>query len=91
VVVVSIAGTHPRLMPDLSAAVDVAVERFDNVLVLPRESVAFDPAGAWVRLGRRGSFVRQVITVGAMSAEQVIVTGGLTEGAVVARRALGGS
>ena len=31
VAIVSIQGSHPKLMPDLSAAVDVELERKDNV------------------------------------------------------------
>jgi len=89
--IVSISGHHARLMPDLSAAVDVAVERIDNVLVLPREAVSIEADGAWVRLARGGSFLRQAITIGAVNPDQVVVAAGLKEGAVVARRALGGS
>ena len=39
VAIVSIKGSHPKLMPDLSAAVDVELERKDNVIVVPRDAV----------------------------------------------------
>jgi hypothetical protein len=69
--------------------VDIVVQRRENVLVLPREAVAIDADGAWVRLRKGGSFVRQPITVGDASDEQAIVVAGVPEGAVVARRAAG--
>jgi len=90
-VLVSISGTHPNLMPDLSAAADVVVERIENVLTLPRESVVFEPEGAWVRLQRGRSFERQPVTVTTASAQLVVIGSGLTDGAVVARRPQGAS
>jgi HlyD family secretion protein len=91
VAVIAIEGSDENLMPDLSAAVDIAVERQEGCLVVPRDAVAVEADGAWVRLGRGGSFVRQKVVVGAMSADHVVVTSGVTEGAVLARRASGGS
>jgi HlyD family secretion protein len=90
VALISIVGADPNLMPDLSAAADVVVQRRENVLVLPRDAVVIDAGGAWVRLRRGASFVRQPIGVGEVSAEQAVVASGVPEGAVVARRAAGG-
>jgi multidrug efflux pump subunit AcrA (membrane-fusion protein) len=89
VTLIAIAGADANLMPDLSAAVDVVVLRRERVLVLPREAVAIDREGAWVRLERGGSFVRQPITVGEVSEDQAVVLSGVPEGAKVARRAAG--
>lgn len=89
VATISIAGTHASLMPDLSAAADITVEQYDGVLLLPREAVAIEPDGAWVRLRRGRSFERQAIAIGSASTELVVVTSGLAEGAVVARRVRG--
>jgi membrane fusion protein (multidrug efflux system) len=90
VAIIAISGADANLMPDLSAAVDITVQRREQVLVLPRQAVAIDASGAWVRLRRGGSFTRQAITVGEVSEEQVVVASGLNEGAVVARSAAGG-
>jgi hypothetical protein len=90
VAIVSIAGSDTVLMPDLSAAVDVTVQQRENVLVLPRESVAIDKTGAWVRVKQGGSFVRRAVTVGEVGDVQVVVASGVAEGAVLARRAAGG-
>jgi HlyD family secretion protein len=90
VALVSIAGSDAVLMPDLSAAVDVVVQERQNVLVLPREAVAFDKAGAWVRVRDGGSFVRRAVKTGEVGDVQVVVTSGVAEGDVLARRAAGG-
>jgi multidrug resistance efflux pump len=90
VALVSIAGSNAVLMPDLSAAVDVAVQRRENVFALPRESVGFDKTGAWVRVRQGGAFVRRAVTVGEVGEVQVVVTSGVAEGDVLTRRAAGG-
>ena len=90
-VLVAISGTHPSLMPDLSAAADIVVEQLDNVLTLPRESVVFGPDGAWVRLQRGRSFERQPVGVTTASAEVVVIGSGLAAGATVARHPQGAS
>ena len=87
VCIVTVSGSDASLMPDLSAAVDIVVERKEGVLVLPRDAVVVDAGGAWVRLRKGGSFVRQAVRLGSLSDEQAIVTSGVPEGAVVARRA----
>jgi multidrug resistance efflux pump len=91
VALITVQGSDPNLMPDLSAAVDITVERRDGCLLLPREAVGLETAGAWVRLRRGGSFVRQPVVVGEVGVDQVVVASGVAEGAAVARRAAGGS
>jgi hypothetical protein len=89
VAVISIAGSHPNLMPDLSAAVDVEVDRRNNVLILPRDAVAFNAQGASVQVAGGGSGGRQTVTVEAASAAEVVIGPGLAEGTAVARSAPG--
>ncbi len=91
VAVISIVGSHASLMPDLSAAVDITVERRDSVLVIPRDAVEIESDRAWVRVRQGDGLQRKVVSVGSTSADAVVVTAGLDEGAVVARRALGGT
>jgi HlyD family secretion protein len=90
VAIIAVAGADANLMPDLSAAVDITVQRRDRVLVLPRDAVVIDAGGAWVRVRRGGSFVRQGVTLDEVSEEQVVVKSGVPEGAEVARPAAGG-
>jgi HlyD family secretion protein len=81
---VAISGSHANLMPDLSAAVDIVVERLDNALLLPRAAVAIDRNGAAVEVRSPGRGGRQAVTLGAASADFVVITKGVDEGAVVA-------
>jgi HlyD family secretion protein len=90
VAVIVVEGSDPNLMPDLSAASDITVERRDSCLLLPRAAVAVEADGAWVLLRRGGSFERHRISLGELSADYAVVRSGLDEGAIVARRVTGG-
>jgi HlyD family secretion protein len=85
VAIVSIQGNHPKLMPDLSAAVDVELERQENAIVLPRDAVAGEKGNFSVRV-LDGSRVRpRTVTLGAMNDYEVVVASGLDPGVTVQR------
>jgi RND family efflux transporter MFP subunit len=85
VATVSIKGSHPKLMPDLSAAVDVELERKDNVIVVPRDAVTKENDTFIVRVLDRGSARSRTVTLGAMNDHEVIVASGLEPGTTVQR------
>jgi len=87
IVLVLVNGAHPNLMPDLTASLDVELERTPGVLVVPRDSVVVEGEHAFVRVQRGGRSERQDVTIGAMSTHEVVITGGLQEGVTVARNA----
>jgi HlyD family secretion protein len=87
IVLVLVNGAHPNLMPDLTASLDVELERAPGVLVVPRDSVVMEGEHAFVRVQRGGRFERQDVTIGAMNTHEVVITGGLQEGVTVARNA----
>jgi biotin carboxyl carrier protein len=87
IVLILVKGAHPNLMPDLTASLDVELERTPAVLVVPRDVVSTQGDHAFVRVQRGGRFERQDVTVGAMNTHEVVVTGGLQEGVTVARNA----
>jgi hypothetical protein len=72
-------------MPDLTASLDVELERQPNALVVPRDAIARDGTAAFVRVQRGGRLERQDVTVGAENTHQAVVTAGLQEGVTVAR------
>jgi multidrug efflux pump subunit AcrA (membrane-fusion protein) len=85
VATVSIQGSHPKLMPDLSAAVDVELERKDNVIVVPRDAIAPDKGTFTVRVLDGDSPRSRTVTLGAMNDYEVVVASGLQPGVVVQR------
>jgi multidrug efflux pump subunit AcrA (membrane-fusion protein) len=91
IVLILVKGAHPSLMPDLTASLDVELERIPGSLVVPRDAVVFEGEHAYVRVQRGGRFERQDVTLGAMNTHEVVITGGLQEGVTVARNAASGA
>ena len=87
IVLVLVKGAHPNLMPDLTASLDVELERVSGALVVPRDAVVMEGEQAFVRVQRGGRSERQDVTVGAMNTHEIVITGGLQEGVTVARNA----
>ena len=87
IVLVLVKGAHPNLMPDLTASLDVELERAHGALVVPRDAVVLDGEQAYVRVQRGGRFERQDVSIGAMNTHEVVVNGGLQEGVTIARNA----
>ena len=78
--VFSISGNNRKLMPDLSAAVDVELASEKSVLVIPVESVANERDGSYVWLERGGGFEKHHITTGPENDLDVVVETGLKAG-----------
>lgn len=91
VVLVNIDGSHPNLMPDLTASLDVELARTPGALVVPRDALHDDGERVFVRVRRGSSFQEQDVAVGEASALDVVIERGLEEGAVVARQAVRGA
>jgi HlyD family secretion protein len=81
--VVTINGASPRLLPDLTAAIDVEVERTKNALVVPWSAVQRDTSGAHVRVRAGNGVVARPVTLGPGDEIDVVVTSGLQSGEVV--------
>ena len=81
-----IEDTDPTLLPDLTAAVDVELERQDDMLVVPRESIANADNGALVWVVSGDGYTATPITVGAMNDTDAVVTAGVRDGVTIARR-----
>jgi multidrug efflux pump subunit AcrA (membrane-fusion protein) len=85
VATVSIQGSHPKLLPDLSAAVDVELERKENVIVVPRDAVVREKDAFTVRVLDGDDAQSRTVTLGAMNDHEVIVASGLEPGVTVQR------
>jgi hypothetical protein len=89
IALVAIDGAHPKLMPDLTASVDVEIARENGALVVPRDALASRGEDQIVRVRRGETFEEQRVVVGAMNNYQAVIVSGLEEGAVVARHVNG--
>ena len=85
VALIDIEGSHPKLMPDLTASLDVELAREAGVLVIPRDAFRREEDRTIVRVQRGSSYSDQAVTLGSVSDHEAVVTSGLQEGAVVAR------
>ncbi len=83
--VISIKGSNPKLLPDLTAAVDVQLERLDDVLVLPREAVVLENGQATVDAVINGRHEVRQVKIGAVNECEVVIESGLQEGMSVSR------
>ena len=81
----SIQGSDPKLMPDLSSAVDVELERWADVRVLPRDAVVKENGEAYVLVKRGSGFEKHPVKTGPMNDYEVVVESGLEAGVVVLR------
>jgi len=79
---------HPKLMPDLTASLDVELSRIPAAIVVPRDAVRTDGAKHLVRVRQGNGFQDREVTLGEISAHEAVVTSGLEEGAVVERNIL---
>ena len=83
----AIQGSEARLTPDLSAAVDVELERRPGVLLVPSDAVFTENGQAFVRVKNGADFEKRAVKTGPASETDVVVESGLDAGAVVLRGA----
>jgi HlyD family secretion protein len=83
----SVQGSDPKLLPDLSAAVDVELERIPNVLVIPRDAVFTEGSQSYVRVKKGAGFERRTVKTGTMSDYEAVIESGLQPGEIVERAA----
>jgi len=81
----SIEGSDTRLMPDLSASIDVALDRKPDALVVPRDSVVRKDGETWVYVKRTLGFEKQAIKTGDEDDLEIVVLSGLEPGMEVER------
>jgi HlyD family secretion protein len=85
VMLAALDGAHEKLMPDLTASLDVELSRTPGALVVPRDAIRQNGDRTIARVRQGSSFEDRDITIGALSAHEAVVTAGLQEGAVLER------
>ena len=83
-VLFSIAGSDARLMPDLSASLDVELERIPNVLTAPRDFVITSGNDHYLVAGSGNVYSRTPVKLGAENDIDVVVSG-ISEGSRILR------
>jgi multidrug efflux pump subunit AcrA (membrane-fusion protein) len=81
----SMQGSDARLMPDLSASLDVVLGRDANALVVPRDAVVKQDGKSWVYVKRTLGFEKQAVETGEEDDLEVVVLSGLEPGMEVER------
>ena len=81
----SVEGTDPKLMPDLSASVDVELEKPASVLLIPRDSVKAENGESYVLAWNGSTYQRKNVQLGAANDIEVILQSGLKEGTRILR------
>src|SRR5437867_12262245 len=84
----SVQGTDPRLLPDLSAALDVDLGSKMSVLVVPWQSIGIEADHAFVWLKTTASFEKRTVQIGPRNDLEVVVNSGLAEGDIIRRTAI---
>jgi hypothetical protein len=88
IVLVDVHGSHPNLMPDLSASLDVTLATTPGSIVVPRDALRRDGDRTFVRVQRGSRFEDRAVTIGTLNAHEAQVTSGLEAGTVVARNVM---
>lgn len=90
IVLIDVRGSHPNLMPDLTASLDVELDRVPGALVVPRDALAYEGDRPFVQVQRGASVENRFVTLGMFNAHEVVVASGLDDGASVVRRGSSG-
>jgi HlyD family secretion protein len=85
VVLFTINGTDPKLMPDLSASVDIEVERQPNALIAPRDTVIRENGKNFVMVKTGSGYDRREVKLGAANDAEQVIASGVQKGAELLR------
>jgi len=85
----AIDGNNSKLMPDLSAAVDVELDSRKNAVVVPVESVESKGGHEYVWIRDGDSFTKRRVETGPRNDLDVVIESGLKSGDMVKRDAAG--
>lgn len=85
VVLFTINGTDPKLMPDLSASVDIEVERQPNALVAPRDAVIRENGKSFVMVKSGSGYDKREVKLGAANDAEQVIASGVEKGAELLR------
>ena len=79
----AIQGNDPRLLPDLSAALDIVLQSSDITLVVPRGAVSREPSGDFVWLKTATGYDKHPVKLGPISDTEAVLLSGVSKGDIV--------
>jgi multidrug efflux pump subunit AcrA (membrane-fusion protein) len=82
-----VQGNDPRLLPDLSAAMDLDLATESNVLVVPYQSIGTESGHSFVWLKNGSGFEKRTVRIGRRNDLNAVVESGLAEGDMIRRDA----
>jgi HlyD family secretion protein len=80
-----IDGSDPKLLPDLSAAVDVQLEHQTNALVAPRDAIFSEHGQDYVLVKNGSGYEKREVKVGSRNDVEQVILSGVGKGAVLWR------
>src|SRR5216684_1787851 len=84
----SVQGTDSRLLPDLSAALDLDLGTQNKVLVVPWQSIGIEGNHSFVWLKSTVGFEKRSVETGSRNDLEAVVNSGLSEGDLIRRAAI---
>jgi multidrug efflux pump subunit AcrA (membrane-fusion protein) len=81
----SVQASDPRLIPDLSAAVEVQLECRPDALVVPRDAVSVENGQSFVQVKNGSGLERRAVKIGPASDWEVVIESGVAPGTVLLR------
>jgi len=85
IVLFTINGTDPKLMPDLSSSVDIEVERQPNALVAARDTVLHENGKNFVMVKSGSGYDKREVKLGAANDAEQVIASGVEKGAELLR------
>ena len=85
VMLAEIDGAHEKLMPDLTAYMDVELSRTPAAVVVPRDAIVIDGGKATVQVRQGSRSETREVAVSSVSGHEALVTSGLEPGTVIER------
>jgi HlyD family secretion protein len=84
----SVQGMDARLLPDLSAALDLDLGSQKSALVVPSQSISVEANNSYVWLKTMTGFEKRTVQTGPRNDLEAVVTSGLAEGDIIRRAAV---
>jgi HlyD family secretion protein len=79
----AIQGSDPRLLPDLSAALDIVLQSSDSALVVPRNAVGRESSGDFVWVKSATGYDKRPVKLGPISDTEAVILSGVSDGDIV--------